>query len=186
MTGAVPAVGREPEESATVPTFEEIYDGYFDFVWRSLRRLGVPRPALDDAVQETFLVVHRRLPEFEGRASLKTWIFGVALRIAQRARRSQARQRTGELPPELEAHETRTPHEEAIREEGIRVVYAILDRLAPEKREVFVMAELEQFTAPEIAEITGVPLNTIYARLRVARREFEASIERFRAKERWR
>jgi RNA polymerase sigma-70 factor, ECF subfamily len=185
MTGAVPA-GREPEEAASAASFEEIYDRYFDFVWRSLRRLGVPSATIDDAVQETFLVVHRRLVEFEGRSTLKTWVFAIALRVAQRVRRTQARRRTDELTPELEAKDTRTPQDEALRQERIRVVYSILDRLQPEKREVFVMAELEQFTAPEIADITGVPLNTIYARLRTARREFEASLERLRAHERWR
>jgi RNA polymerase sigma-70 factor, ECF subfamily len=185
MTGAVPA-GREPEEAAAVPGFEEIYERYFDFVWRSLRRLGVPNAAMDDAVQETFLVVYRRLAEFEARSSLKTWVFAIALRVAQRAHRTQARRRTDELTPELEAKDTRTPQDEALRQERIRVVYAILGRLQPQKREVFVMAELEQFTAPEIAEITGVPLNTIYARLRGARREFEASLERLQAQERWR
>jgi RNA polymerase sigma-70 factor (ECF subfamily) len=141
---------------------------------------------MDDAVQETFIVVYRRLAEFEGRSSLKTWVFAIALRVAQRARRTQARRRTDELTPELEARDTHTPQDEALRQERVRVVYVILDRLQPEKREVFVMAELEQFTGPEIAEITGVPLNTIYARLRGARREFEASLERLRAQERWR
>lgn len=79
-----------------------------------------------------------------------------------------------------------SPQERAARSETIRLVYSVLDRLSPEKRAVFVMAELEQFTAPEIAEATDTPLNTVYARLRAARREFEAALERVQARERWR
>ena len=186
MTVAVSAIGREPGGPAAV-TFEEIYESYFDFVWRSLRRLGVHPAALDDAVQEVFLVVHRRLSEFEGRSSLKTWLFGISMHVAQRLARTLARHPADELPDVLlDRPTTATPQDEAARNEAIILLYAILDELDPDKRAVFVMAELEQLTAPEIAEALGAPLNTVYSRLRAARREFEASLKRLQAKERWR
>src|SRR5258706_15481952 len=80
--------------AAEVPSFESVYDGFFPYIWRSVQRLGVPPSQADDVVQEIFIIVHRRLPEFEGRATLKTWLYGIALRVA-RAHRLQLR-RPGE------------------------------------------------------------------------------------------
>jgi len=184
MSAAARASAGAPGASPFTASFEAIYERHFDFVWRSLRRLGVPGPALDDATQEVFLVVHRRLGEFEGRAALKTWLFGIALHVAQRTLRTQARRRTDELTENVASHHC--PHDDVLKQEVVRQVYSILDRLTPEKRAVFVMAELEQFTAPEIAEATGTPLNTVYARLRAARQDFEAALARLAKKERWR
>src|SRR5690606_24645884 len=73
------------------PSFPAVYQDQFEYAWACLRRLGVPPAAQEDALQELFLVVHRRLPEFAGRSSLKTWIFGVARRVAARHRRTEAR-----------------------------------------------------------------------------------------------
>ena len=101
MRVALSAAGLVPVTSGAVPAFERVYEEHFDFVWRSLRRLGVPRSALDDAVQEVFLVVHRRLAEFEGRSSLKTWLFGIAVHIALKAGRASARGRAEEFSDQL-------------------------------------------------------------------------------------
>jgi RNA polymerase sigma-70 factor, ECF subfamily len=187
MTVAVQPPGSSREGLPAMPAFEQIYQDYFDFVWRSLRRLGVRPAALDDAVQEVFLIVHRRLREFEGRSSLKTWLFGISLHIAQRQARTAARHPAHELPEALpDTQSAATPQDEAVRREAIALLYAILDELDPDKRAVFVMAELEQLTAPEIADAIGAPLNTVYSRLRAARRDFEASLKRLQARERWR
>jgi len=164
------------------PSFAAVYDEYFDFVWRSLRRLGVPVPVLDDAVQEVFLVVHRRLVEFEGRSSLKTWLFGIALNVSQHATRSAARQSIGRLPV-IERPRAANPQEELLRAEAVRLLYRVLNEFEPDRRTAFVMAELEQMSAPEIAETTGWALNTVYSRLRLARRDFEAALKRHRARE---
>ena len=72
-----------------VPSFAGVYEAYFDFVWCSARRLGVPDPNLDDAVQEVFVIVHRRLAEFEGRSSIKTWLFGIVRNVSREARRCE-------------------------------------------------------------------------------------------------
>jgi RNA polymerase sigma-70 factor, ECF subfamily len=177
---------RAKPDSEIVPTsFSTLYEQYFDFVWRSLRRLGVPVSALDDAAQEVFMVVHRRLPEFEGRASLKTWLFGIALNVAQHVMRSAAR-RASERAPETLTAPVSTPQEEFLRAEAVKLLYQVLDELDPDKRSVFVMAELEQMTASEISELSGLPLNTVYSRLRLARRDFEAALKRYRARDAWR
>src|SRR5512142_2005157 len=72
-----------PGEQAPVPPFDRVYEEHFDLVWRALRRHGVRPPELDDAIQEVFVVVHDRLPTFEGRSTLRTWIYGIARRVAR-------------------------------------------------------------------------------------------------------
>src|SRR6185503_12095574 len=81
----------EPEGQVRRPSFEEVYDAQFDFVWRSLRQMGVSEHDADDAVQDVFVVVHRKLPAFEPRATIKTWLFSIVLRVAQDHRRSARR-----------------------------------------------------------------------------------------------
>jgi len=70
-----------------------IYRSHGAFVWRNLRRLGIPENMVEDVLQDVFMVVHRRLPEFAGRSSLKTWLFGIVLRVVKTHRRSQKRRR---------------------------------------------------------------------------------------------
>lgn len=166
--------GELPRGAAMCPTFEEAYEQLFDFVWRSLRRLGVPPAAVDDALQDVFVVVHRRLAEFEGRSSLKTWVFGIALRVARDHQRT-ARRKGGHEPldPRI-PDESPGPVESLARAEAMRELDRILATLDEDKRTVFILAELEQMTAPEIAEALGINPNTVYSRLRAARRAFDA------------
>ncbi len=142
--------------------FEEVYDLHVDFVWRSARRLGVGEEALDDVVQQVFLVVHRRLGEFEGRSSVKTWLFSILLRAVRDLRRSVRRKSPHLLdkadPVEVEhvPDPNADPFEALTRAEAAALVEELLDALEGDKRVVFVLAELEQMTAPEIAEATGL------------------------------
>ncbi len=178
-----PLVGRHDSPVALhspppVPAFEDVYDEYFAFVWRCLRRLGVQAPALDDAVQDVFVVVHRRLGEFEQRSSLKTWLFGIAFRVAGAHRRALQRRGEAEPVPAELADGAPGPLEVLERREGLRILDALLARLDEEKRAVFIMAEIEEMTAPEIAEALGIPVNTAYSRLHAARRMLEAMAAR--------
>jgi RNA polymerase sigma-70 factor (ECF subfamily) len=162
------------------PSFEELYDEHVDFVWRALRSLGVRDHAVEDAVQDVFLVVHRRLAEFEHRSTLRTWIFGVAMRVAHDHRRREAR-KGGLSPLDVEiVDRAPRPDERAAQAEALREVAELLDSLDPEKRAIFVLAELEQWTAPEIAEALSINLNTVYSRIRAARRDFEDAYARRR------
>jgi RNA polymerase sigma-70 factor (ECF subfamily) len=164
----------------------EIYEAHFDFVWRSLRRLGVPDSLLEDAAHDVFLVAHRRLPEFEGRSSLKTWLFAIALRVAQSMRRSVARQAPGEPALEAETEAELAPDVQADRSRAVELGVRLLNELDADKRTVFILAELEQLPASEIGEALGIPLFTVYSRLRAARREFNAALARERARGAWR
>lgn len=181
-------VERAVSTAARAPIgFEDIYDEHVDWVWRCARRLGVCEAAVDDVVQSVFLVIHRRLSSFAGNSSLKTWIFSILLRVVQEHRRSTRRKSPHWLSEPTDpdsVSDTAThanPHSALERAEASRVIDELLEVLDGDKRVVFVMAELEQMTAPEISEATGLNPNVIYSRLRAARTEFERAASRLRA-----
>lgn len=168
-------------------SFEDVYHAHFPFVWRSARRLGARDASLDDVVQEVFVVVHRRLADFEGRSSLKTWLFGITLRVVRDHRRSPHRRTAGcEVDPDTLRAGGNGPAEQAEQAQAVRLLHALLDELDDERREVFVMAELEQMPMPEIAEALGLNVNTAHSRLRAARQDFEQALARHRARDMWR
>jgi RNA polymerase sigma-70 factor (ECF subfamily) len=180
---AEPTIPREP------PKFDAVYDETFDFVWRSVRRLGVEDASLDDVVQEIFFVVHQKLPEFAGRSSVKTWLSSIALHIVRHHRRSWRRKDSRHAPgtqrqlEELPDPRLRGPLDEAQTADGVRLLDRLLKELDEDKREVFVLAHLEEMSAPEIAEILGENINTVYSRLRAAKEQFERALERQRARD---
>lgn len=164
----------------------EAYEAHFDFVWRSLRRLGVPAAQLEDAVHDVFLIAHRRLGEFEGRSSLKTWLFAIALRVAHNVRRSLARHPIVESEGEVATDASFAPDVQAERSRAMELGVRLLNELDVDKRAVFILAELEQLPASEIGAALGIPLFTVYSRLRAARRAFDAALAREQARGAWR
>lgn len=185
--GATPTLTRDHVDE--VPSFDEVYEAHFPFVWRSIRRLGIDSGAVDDVAQDVFLVVHRRLGDFEGRSSVKSWLFGILLRIVRDHRRTLRRKPAGrdpEDPDGVSDDAARGPHESAAKAEAVRLLHSVLDTMTDEKREVFVLAELEQMTVPEIAEAIGANVNTTYSKLRAARADFDEAIARAHARDGWR
>ena len=164
--------GELPSGPAVVPSFDEIYERHLDFVWRALRGLGIPAPLLDDAVQDVFVVVHRRLWTFEGRSKMTTWLFGIALRVARNYRRER-RFNQDLSPVEGVSDERPSPFEEAARSEAVQLLERVLDALDDKKRIVFVLMEIEQMTAEEVAALLEINVNTVYSRRRSARVEFD-------------
>jgi RNA polymerase sigma-70 factor (ECF subfamily) len=193
LVDSQPAVPARPARRGTEAlAFEDVYEEHVTFVWRSARRLGVNESAVDDVVQEIFLVVLRRLGEFESRSTLKTWLFAIVLRVVRDHRRSVRRKsphhtQQGPTDPDtLSDGSNLGPHETAARVEGLRVLHELLDTLEDDKREIFVLAELEQLSAPDIAEATGTNVNTVYTRLRAARHDFNTALSRHRMRDEWR
>lgn len=180
---------QEPAQGSL--SIEAVYEAHFRYVWRCLRGLGVRDQALDDAAHDVFLVVQRKLSSFDGGdARLTTWLYEIALRVARRYRTQTAKdaQRSVSLvPPEPEEEsELALPVQacspcELENAERLALARRALDALDADKREVFVLGCVEQRSAPEIAELTGVPLNTVYSRLRAARRAFAAEVARLEA-----
>ena len=166
-------------------TFEQVYDENVDYVWKTVCRLGVRGPAVEDAVQEVFVVVHRKLASFEGRSSMHTWLFQIARRVVHDHRRTVRRKEHPPLPNEsvpdlgaIAADESTSPDATARRAEAARVLYDLLDKLDTDKREVFILAEVEELAAPEIAQVLGINVNTVYSRLRLAREAFNLALAR--------
>lgn len=167
------------------PTLRAIYDEHVSFVWRALRRLGVRESDLPDAVQDVFLVVHRKLPEFEGRSKVTTWLFGIAMRVARdRQRLAHVRRQVGDEEAVLAfADESADVGEQAERRQAAAMLEAILDAMPIEQRAVFSLFELDGMTGDAIAELLEIPLGTVYSRLRLAREAFQRSVARLRAQQ---
>lgn len=171
----------EQASGGSAPTFEAVYGEYFRGVWRTLRRLGVADAQLDDAAQDVFLVVHHQLPRFKA-GSLRSWLYAIAVRVASDYRRRAGRRQASPLSESI-ADERPCPGRNTEMRESVRLLHQILAQLDEQKRTVFVLSELEQLSAPEIAEALGVNLNTIYSRLRAARLAFEECWARQRRSE---
>lgn len=166
-----------------VPSFAVIYDRYFDLVWTAVRHLGVPEEAVEDVVQEVFVVIHSRLPSLQKVESLRSWVYGVSRRTVSSYRRAQrVRNVSGARYAEVARLTERLPPtplqlwELADRQ---RLLLRLLADLDENKREVFLLTELEGFTAPEIAEALEIPVNTVYSRLRTARETFQSAMARY-------
>ncbi len=162
-----------------------VYEQHADFVWRTLQHLGVRDADLEDLAQEVFVTVHRSLGRFDGRSKLTTWLFGICLHLVQRHRR-RAYFRLEFLhsePPERVDPET--PEARYAVEQSRRRLERLLDRLSPERRITFVLFEVEGATCEEIAELTAVPVGTVYSRLHLARKQVTAAATRLRRSGKW-
>lgn len=171
------AEGSPPAPRTTnVPSLPEIFRQYAPFVWRALRRLGVPEADVEDVCQEVFVVVHRKLGDFEGRSSLRTWIYGICARTASDYRRSGRvrREVVTDAPPDA-AHEG-GQHDAVALRQARAALDKILDQLDDDKRAVFVLYEIEELTMAEVADSLGCPLQTAYSRLHAARKIVEAGV----------
>jgi RNA polymerase sigma-70 factor, ECF subfamily len=188
--GASLPVGQPPGEEVPAavrgcPSFDPIYEEHFQLVWRTLRRLRVPDSQLEDATQDVFVVVHRQLAGFQGKSSLKTWIIGITVRVAGDWLRRRRRHRTEELPANVSAG-TEGPLERLARSEAVSVLYQLLDALPAKQRTAFVLAELEELSVAQIAELLDESVHTVKSRLHAARRSFDIALGRHRARDRWR
>ena len=184
---ASPAVAPSPL-GVSLPAFQDIYDEHFQFVWRSLRRLGVPESDVPDAAQDVFIVVHRRLDDFEGRSKVSTWLYGICYRVAHDRRRLAHVRRhvDDEAAIEERVDEGADVAAAAERRESIAVLELLLDEMPIEQRAVFTLFELEGLSSEAIAEALEIPLGTVYSRLRLAREQFRRSLARRDAQARFR
>lgn len=176
-----PPTAAVPSTSTGRATLSTIYTEHHAFVWRAVVRLGVPSDRVDDAVHDVFMVVARRLDEFEGRASMRTWLFAIAMRVAQSVRRDAAREvRRRERLGTVGSERAHAPHDAA---DAKHTLQELLEQLDDDKRAVFVMAELEGMTAQEIAAVIGGKVSTVYSRLRLAREALERLVVRAKARD---
>jgi RNA polymerase sigma-70 factor, ECF subfamily len=158
------------QRAAPELTFSTVFEQYAPFVLRVMRHLGVPSGDLQDQCQEVFVAVFRGLPDFAGRSAMQTWIYGICVRVASNHRRRAyvRRERSVSEPPEQSAPADQDAAYE--QRQGHPRLRRLLDALDPQKREVFVLYELEELSMKEVAEACGCPLQTAYSRLHAARR----------------
>jgi len=176
-----------PGPASELPHFSVIYQTYFSFVWRCVRRLGIAPSAVDDVVQDVFIVIHSRLSTLITPSALRSWIYGIVRRTVlahgrlDRARAESALTATEEsTAPSLMP----TPLDIAEHSDQVKMLWLLLQELDAPKREVFVLAEIEEMTMPEVAHALEIPLGTVYSRLRSARQLFEAALARHDARSR--
>jgi RNA polymerase sigma-70 factor (ECF subfamily) len=186
--GSSPPPARDSSSgvrSATPPDFNAIYDQHAKFVWLILQRLGVRSRDLDDLCHDVFVVVHERLPSYSDRASVRSWLFAICARVAANYRRRApvrlehsvgAFEDTDRATPS--APESSSPERLALRAEELGQAQAVLSRLLPIQRTVFVMFEVEGIPCDEIAAELGVALGTVYSRLHAARQSFQREARR--------
>jgi RNA polymerase sigma-70 factor (ECF subfamily) len=168
--------------SAGDAEFRALYDAHVDFVWRCLRRLGVREADLMDVTQKVFMTAFVKLPEFEGRSLLSSWLFGICQRVASDYRRSAPiRREVMTDVSELEGHTPElhgdTAHDSDTRQRAA-LAESILAKLPEAQRTVFVMFEVEGMSGDEIAELLSISVGTVRSRLRLARELFRREARR--------
>jgi RNA polymerase sigma-70 factor, ECF subfamily len=167
---------------STGTTFEELYATNVRFVFRTLRVLGVPESLVEDAVQDVFVVVHRRMSDFHPSTSARAWLYQIARRVARDHRRKVRRKGGLDPLPETLSDDRPDAADSYERTEAVKLLGEILAELDEKGREILVFTELEEIKPPELAELLGLPLNTVYSRLRRARIAFNEALERRRSK----
>ena len=163
--------------------FAALYDEHVDFVHRVALRLGIPAANAEDVVQDVFITAYKRHHSFEGRSSYRTWIYGITLFVVRRARRDAKRAGlhglvihdtdAGEAVTGAPRHQPDVSLDTANR---WKTLMRLLDGLDEERREIFVLVELEQVAVTEAADILEIPVNTAYSRLRLARAAFQEAL----------
>lgn len=166
------ASSGSPSPSATTTLdarFRPIFDAEFGYVCRVLCRFGVATADLDDAAQETFVAIHRHLATYDPSRPLRPWLSTFAFHVAANYRRLARHRYETDEPGD----DTRAQEDTEARHEAKSTLLRALDRLSTVRRDVFVMHDIESLEAKEIATLLGVPLNTVYSRLRLAREDME-------------
>ncbi len=185
MLDSAPASSTPPVPlPSAVTNVQDLVTEHGAFVWRTLRRMGIGASDVEDVAQEVFLVVHRRIADYDARSGIRPWLYGICAKKASEHRRRAwfRRERPVESVPDAS-----TPPEqpEAMRRrEALAQLEAILAELDPKKRDVFVLFELEELSLAEVAAAVGCPLQTAFSRLQSARAAVQAAIARLHARER--
>ena len=150
--------------------FAAVYRDHLDYVWQSLRRLGLPAADLEDLAHEVFLVVHRKLGEYDATRPIKPWLFGIAFRVASDHRKKLARRgEQADDSTDMRAASDASPEAQAVTRQAIELARRALASVDDEARAVFILAELDGVAVTEVATSLEIPVNTAYTRLRRAR-----------------
>ncbi len=167
-----PTPGRAP----AAIDFKTAYQAEFSYVWSSVCRLGVRGPDVQDLTHDVFATAYRRWDTFDPSRRLRPWLFGIAYRLVADFRRKLQNQREVAVEAPVVADNSRTPEEHAQMSQAKDLALRIIDTIDLDRRAVLVMHDIDGDSVPEIAEALGVPLNTAYSRLRLARGDFNQGV----------
>ena len=160
----------------------EIYRAHVQQVARWVGRLGGPHIEVEELVQEIFVRVHQLLPEFRGEAKITTWLYSITQNVVRSRRRRESFRRlfafSGDFDTLQVASSRPTPLEELERRRSAELLYAALDKLAEKYRTVFILFEIDGCSGQEIAELTGIRVETVWVRLNRARNQLAARLEK--------
>lgn len=173
-------IGTRPsDDSRLSPGLADVFSSELDYVLRSLRRLGVPPRDVEDVAHDVFVVVQRELARFDASRPLRPWLFGIAYRVASDHRRLARNAReipTADLPENVD--DAASAEAELERAQERALVLKALAGVEMGRRAVLVMHDLDGHSVPDIARELGLPLNTAYSRLRLARAELRDAVTR--------
>ncbi len=162
--------------------FRVLFEEHFDYVYRSLRRLGVSERDLEDVTHDVFLEVHKASARLDPARPPKPWLFAFAFRVASDYRRLGRHRLT--LVDEVDAQAVERTDEALLRADDRALVARALEGLDLDQRAVLVLHDIDEVAVPEIAASLDIPLNTAYSRLRAARSAFAEAVRRERARQR--
>ncbi len=177
-SGSTQPEAGNPAHAPNEAELRALYEAELSYVWQSLRRLGVREKDLDDLVHDVFITAFRRHGDYDPSRPIRPWLFGICYRLASDFRRRAYH--TRELGVDAPEVPDDVPSADATlaSEQDRQLLLRALEALDDGKRAVFVMHELNEHTMPEIAQTLGIPLNTAYSRLRLARAELATVVKR--------
>jgi RNA polymerase sigma-70 factor (ECF subfamily) len=169
------------------PQLKDLFSVHADFVWRTLLRMGVSHDDVADAVHDVFLIAHKELEHFEGRSAVQTWLFTICRSVAGRRRKRLQREREHFIDRDVdEIIDLRADVSRVFEHnQECKLLQQVLDTLATEQKNVFILFELESMTGEDISQALEIPLGTVYSRLQLARKAFRQALNRHQAKARF-
>ena len=179
MTEPAPA-GRSVEKALGGPSPRDLYLAEADYVWTTLRRLGMPAADLADLAHEVFIAAFRKLSSYDASRPVRPWLFGIAANVALQHRRTMGRRREAAEFPSFNvvaADGVKTAEELAVDSQERQLLHAALQRLGADRRAVVILHELDGQPIPVVAEALGIPVNTAYSRLRLGKADLVEAIE---------
>jgi RNA polymerase sigma-70 factor (ECF subfamily) len=177
---ASPAPVSQGTGESCAPQLSQLFEENAAFVWRTLRRLGVAQADLEDATQEVFMVVHKRLDQYEERASIRGWLYAICLRVGSRQRRTIMRRRENVVCEFPEVAVDADQELGVSLRQSLQLGQQLLAALPEKQRMVFMLYEVDHMSMAEIAEVVGCPIQTAYARLHKARERVRVELARAR------
>lgn len=159
----------QPDAQTVAPAVAELFAEHHGFVWRALSHLGVDRADLEDALQEVFVVVHRRLHDYREEQKMRAWLYAISVRVARdfRRKRTRRREQLTAAPPDSPREASQL--ESFATRQALELAQRLLETLPENQRAVFLLYEVEQMPMSEVAQVLDCPLHTAYSRLHKAR-----------------